>query len=328
MSNFLLNVADLLMDNANNKRLIILINNLFESFKKISNDMRDDEYSSSNVGTSNSFGDEQLDIDVKTNDIIFESLKNSGVVHVGSSEETPIEVECYPSYNLEKDKGFSVAFDPLDGSSIIECNFAVGTICGIWEGHGIKNKKCSDMVCSMMSIYGPKTSLIIAFDKKITKTNEYKCLELVFKENNWVITKESIQLEDDGKIFAPGNYGSAKENKNYKKVMDYWLDNKYKLRYSGGLVPDIYHLLIKKKGIFTYFSNKKQNAKLRLIYEILPISLIVKACNGVSLICNNDENHSEIDEDKVIDDLGERVNVCYGSKNEVEIFKEIYYKVN
>ena len=328
MSNFLLNMGDLLIDNANNKRLIILINNLLESFKKIADDMRDDKYSSSNVGTSNSFGDEQLDIDVKTNDIIFESLKNSGVVHVGSSEETPIEVECNPTYQLEKDKGFSVAFDPLDGSSIIECNFAVGTICGIWEGYGLKNKKCSDMVCSMMSIYGPKTALIIAFDKKLTKTGEYNCIELVFKENNWVITKESIEFEDEGKLFSPGNYGAIKENKKYKKAIDYWTKNKYKLRYSGGLVPDIYQLLIKKKGIFTYFSNKKQNAKLRLIYEILPISLIVKACNGVSLICNNDEKHTEIDEDKIIDDLGERVNVCYGSKNEVERFKEIYYKVN
>ena len=328
MSNFLLNIGDILTNNPNNKRLVILINNLMESFKKISDDMCNDKYSSNNVGTSNSFGDEQLDIDVKTNDIIFNSLQNSGVVHIGSSEETPIEVECNPSYNLEKDKGFSVAFDPLDGSSIIECNFAVGTICGIWEGYGIKNKKCSDMVCSMMSVYGPKTALILAFDKKLTKSNEYKCFELILKDDNWYISKESIELENEGKIFAPGNYGAIKENKNYKKAIDYWINNKYRLRYSGGLVPDIYHILVKKKGIFTYFSNKSQNAKLRLIYEILPISLIVKACNGVSLVCNNDEKHTEIDEDKIIDDLGERVNVCYGCKDEVEKFKEIYYKLN
>ncbi len=31
-------------------------------------------------------------------------------------------------------KGYSVAFDPLDGSSIIDTNFAVGTIWGIWPG--------------------------------------------------------------------------------------------------------------------------------------------------------------------------------------------------
>lgn len=328
MSNFLLNINNLLIDNTNNKQLIILINNLLESFKKISSDMRDDKYLSSNVGTNNSFGDQQLDIDIKTNNIIFESLKKSNVVHIGSSEETPIEVDCNPSNDLEKDKGFSVAFDPLDGSSIIDCNFAVGTICGIWEGCGIKNKKCSDMVCSMISVYGPKTTLIIAFDKRLTKSNEYKCLELVFKENVWIITEESIQLKNEGKIFAPGNYSAVNKNENYKKVVDYWMKNNYKLRYSGGLVPDIYHILVKRKGIFTYFSNKSQNAKLRLIYEILPISLIVNACNGKSLICSNEDGHCEISPDKIIDDLGETVNVCYGSKDEVEKFKEIYYEVN
>jgi sedoheptulose-bisphosphatase len=48
-------------------------------------------------------------------------LRSSGLVHVASSEETPIEVDCGGT-------GYSVAFDPLDGSSIIDANFAVGTI--------------------------------------------------------------------------------------------------------------------------------------------------------------------------------------------------------
>ena len=30
--------------------------------------------------------------------------------------------------------GYSVAFDPLDGSSIVDTNFAVGTIFGVWPG--------------------------------------------------------------------------------------------------------------------------------------------------------------------------------------------------
>jgi sedoheptulose-bisphosphatase len=32
-------------------------------------------------------------------------------------------------------RGYSVAFDPLDGSSIIDSNFAVGTIWGTWPGN-------------------------------------------------------------------------------------------------------------------------------------------------------------------------------------------------
>lgn len=35
---------------------------------------------------------------------------------------------------LPTGNGFSVAFDPLDGSSIVDTNFSVGTIFGIWPG--------------------------------------------------------------------------------------------------------------------------------------------------------------------------------------------------
>lgn len=69
----------------------------------------------------NDFGDEQLAIDVLADKVIFDNLEASGVVATGSSEEVPVEKPI-------TDGGkFSVAFDPLDGSSIIDTNFSVGT---------------------------------------------------------------------------------------------------------------------------------------------------------------------------------------------------------
>ena len=47
------------------------------------------------------------------------------------SEEVPEPVD------LQGD-GFSVAFDPLDGSSIVDTNFTVGTIFGVWPGDKLK----------------------------------------------------------------------------------------------------------------------------------------------------------------------------------------------
>lgn len=69
----------------------------------------------------NDFGDEQLAIDVLADKVIFDNLKSSGVVATASSEENPTEIE------LSSNGSFSVAFDPLDGSSIIDTNFSVGT---------------------------------------------------------------------------------------------------------------------------------------------------------------------------------------------------------
>lgn len=69
----------------------------------------------------NDFGDEQLAIDVLADKVIFDNLEASGVVAIGSSEEVPEEKPITPGGK------FSVAFDPLDGSSIIDTNFSVGT---------------------------------------------------------------------------------------------------------------------------------------------------------------------------------------------------------
>lgn len=69
----------------------------------------------------NDFGDEQLAIDVLADKLIFDNLMASGVVATASSEEVPVEKPMSP------DGKFSVAFDPLDGSSIIDTNFSVGT---------------------------------------------------------------------------------------------------------------------------------------------------------------------------------------------------------
>lgn len=69
----------------------------------------------------NDFGDEQLAIDVLADKVIFDNLAASGVVAIASSEEVPEEKP------ITAGGKFSVAFDPLDGSSIIDTNFSVGT---------------------------------------------------------------------------------------------------------------------------------------------------------------------------------------------------------
>jgi hypothetical protein len=49
------------------------------------------------------------------------------VCKLACSEEVPEPVDM-------GGEGFCVAFDPLDGSSIVDTNFSVGTIFGVWPG--------------------------------------------------------------------------------------------------------------------------------------------------------------------------------------------------
>jgi fructose-1,6-bisphosphatase I len=63
----------------------------------------------------------------------------------------------------------------------------------------------------------------------------------------------------------------------------------YKLRYSGGLVPDINQILIKKGGLFTYPALKKSpKGKLRLLFELQAMAFIMEQAGGMAIDGNQD----------------------------------------
>lgn len=78
------------------------------------------------VTTQNQFGKIQKDIDLKADEIIFKHLKESGVVYGAISEENPV-------VNVLNDKGsYTVSFDPIDGSGVVDANFSIASTFAIW----------------------------------------------------------------------------------------------------------------------------------------------------------------------------------------------------
>ena len=116
-----------------------VLRELLYSCRIIGSSLRDGAFSALLTGTENAFGDKQLDVDVQADAVLFAALARSGLVHVAASEECPVEVACGGT-------GYSVAFDPLDGSSVVDCNFAVGTIAGVWPGNGLLNRRGREQV--------------------------------------------------------------------------------------------------------------------------------------------------------------------------------------
>ncbi len=55
-----------------------------------------------------------------------------------------------------------MAFDPLDGSSIVDTNFSVGTIFGVWPGDKLTGITGRQQAAAGMGIYGPRTVFCIA----------------------------------------------------------------------------------------------------------------------------------------------------------------------
>ena len=297
-----------------------LLHNLLAAVREIGNVMRNGGYGHDVVGSTNSFGDEQLDADIKTDEVMFRHLRASGVVHVGSSEETPVETPCGGS---GPGLGFSVAFDPLDGSSIIGANFAVGTIAGVWPGNRLLNRTGAEQLASIIALYGPRVTVALAFNTAATVSGEKICCELTMLPHRWQLTTPQFNIREECKTFAPGNLRATADHANYNTLVSYWIDNKYTLRYSGGLVPDVYHILHKGGGVLSNASSPSAKAKLRLLYECAPIALIIEAAGGMSCACASEAGEADGPEsvlNVVISDLDKRIGVCFGSKVEVQRF--------
>jgi len=109
--------------------LVLLFHSLAHATQHISGHLRND--SVTQLRSRNKFGDTQLSVDVIADTIVFEHLKSSKVVSFASSEENSNVISINSSF-ADSHHFYSVTFDPLDGSSIIDANFAVGSIFSIW----------------------------------------------------------------------------------------------------------------------------------------------------------------------------------------------------
>lgn len=280
---------------------------LFDSCKEIAYKVR--TASCDKMACFNEFGDEQLAIDILANEVLFTNLKESGVIATASSEETPTE-------DPMGGEGYSVAFDPLDGSSIIDTNFAVGTIFGIWPGSKLTGVSGRDLAGAGIAVYGPRTTMTIAIDG-VPGAHEFLLVDdFTAKHGQWVKTN-TFEVIGEGKLFAPGNLRAIQDNPGYNDLYNIWLKEKYQLRYTGGMVPDVNQIMVKGKGVFVNPASPSAKAKLRLLYEVAPIGYIIEKAGGKS----SNGNGSVLD--LIVKETEDRTQVAYGSAMEVERFEEM-----
>ena len=60
----------------------------------------------------------------------------------------------------------------------------------------------------------------------------------------WSLHREKIRIAEKN-VFAPANLKAAAGNEAYAELIQEWMAAKFTLRYTGGLVPDIHHILTK-----------------------------------------------------------------------------------
>lgn len=222
--------------------------------------------SQNKAGTKNTYGEEQMELDKWADEILVNGLRWNRLVRYIATEEQPDIIEVDVPRNQ-----FGVVIDPLDGSSLIDVNLAVGTIIGIYPGHVLDQGK--NMIAAMYILYGPLTTLTL------TIGNGNGVHDFVMDEKGeFNLTEENIKIPD-GKIYAPGALRRDYIPEHTKFIENLEKDG-YKLRYSGSFVADV-HQILHKGGVFTYPGFKgKDKGKLRLLFEANPMGKIVTEAGG------------------------------------------------
>ncbi|MGL2550217.1 class 1 fructose-bisphosphatase [Helicobacter pylori] len=233
--------------------IVIEIISLLEKGVKKAQEILEKPDAGSYTQLENSSGDTPIKADLALDKFLEETfLSLENIKSVFSEEkETPVTKE---------NGSYLIAYDPLDGSSVMEANFLVGTIIGVYE----KDYKAQNLVASLYVVFGHKIELVVALDK---------VYRYAFYQNKFHFI-ETIVLENKGKIVASG--GNQKDfSLGLKKALEGFFAENYRLRYSGSMVADVHHVLIKKGGMFSY-----PQKKLRKLFEVFPLALIIEKAKG------------------------------------------------
>ncbi|AJC87671.1 class 1 fructose-bisphosphatase [Campylobacter insulaenigrae] len=276
-----------------------IIQNIQKAIIEISQELRylkDFDYTTS----QNATGDTQLKLDVKSDEIITKFLKQAKGIKSLISEEKQEQML------LNENEEYVVAYDPLDGSSLVDVNFSIGSIFAIYKNEA----KAKQLKASVYAIYGVRLELVVCIDiPKLYRLNQ---------NNEFVFVKDLI-LSEKGKINASG--GTQKNWSNiHRNFIKSLFDEGYRLRYSGAMVSDLHQILLKGGGLFSYPSTSDApNGKLRAYFEVFPFAFIFEKANGFS---SDGKNNSLLDLE--FDKIHANTPCFLGSKYEIEKLKQVY----
>jgi fructose-1,6-bisphosphatase I len=236
------------------------------------------------AGVVNSTGDEQKKLDILSNEMMINALVHSGVCSVLVSEENEDPIIVPPG----KQGKYCVAFDPLDGSSNIDCNVSVGTIFSVYQtaSGGLGNvddllRSGSDCICAGYAAYSSAVELVFTF--RGGHVHGF-CLDATIGE--FIRTREKMAFpEDGGKLIYSVNEGNSQQwDEPIKAVIAGFKSGPkpYTSRYVGSMVADI-HRTILYGGIYLYPTNTTSpKGKLRLLYEGIPMAMIIEQAGGIA----------------------------------------------
>jgi fructose-1,6-bisphosphatase I len=257
-------------------------------------------------------GETVLKMDRYADEVILECLGYRDQVSVMVSEENQQPVI---TKNVAEGK-YVVLFDPLDGSSNLDCNVAVGTIFAIY-GRRPGGSPMADvlqpgsrMLAAGYVLYSSST--VLAY----TTGAGVHMFTLDPEIGAYLLSNEHVVLPTTGSRILSCNEANAESFPEGIRRYLAWTKTRqagpYVSRYIGSLVADFHRTLV-KGGVFLYPPTEKQpKGKLRLLYECNPMAFLAEQAGGAA----SDGTGRILD--RIPTDLHERTPLYLGGRSEVD----------
>jgi fructose-1,6-bisphosphatase I len=271
-------------------------------------------------GAVNVSGDEVKKLDVYADKAIYRMNDHTGRVCVMASEEQEEIIPIPDKFASERAK-YVLMFDPLDGSSNIDCNASIGTIFSIHlrrsEGAHGTLEDCLQpgrkQVAAGYVIYGSSTVMVY------TTGHGVHGFTLDSTLGEFLLSHEDIKIPHVGKIYSINERDTHSWTENLRRYIAWLKEDDAATRrprtsrYIGSMISDVHRTLI-KGGIFMYPGTvKKSDGKLRLQYEVNPLAFVVEQAGGQAIT---------EDGQRVLDlqptELHQRTPIFMGSKEDVD----------
>lgn len=241
------------------------------------------------AGTMNVQGEEVKKLDIYANDQFVGVLRH-GISCAGIASEELDDILVFDD-EISNNSKYVCLFDPLDGSSNIDVNVAIGTIFSVFRRITPKGTPVTladflqagnRQIAAGYVIYGSSTILVYGTRRGVNG------FTLDPSIGEFTLSHPDIKCPVDGKMYSVnhGNFFQYSEGvQQYITVCQQKTAHNggpYTQRYIGSMVSDVHRNLI-KGGIFMYPSLKdKPEGKLRLLYECNPFAFIIEIAGGIA----------------------------------------------
>ena len=275
-------------------------------------------------GQTNVQGEVHKPLDVLSNEIFLRMNEWNGHLAGMASEEMDDPKQIPTAYPRGK---YLLVFDPLDGSSNIDVNVAVGSIFSILRapqdvidsGRDVIEadflQPGTQQVAAGYAIYGPSTMLVL------TVGNGVAGFTLNPNLGEFVLTHPELKVPADTSEFAINSSNSRFWEPPVKRYVDECLAGRtgprgrdFNMRWIASMVAEA-HRIMMRGGVFMYPRDTKDPSKpgrLRLLYEANPIGMIMEQAGGR---CSTGRQPML---GVTPTSLHQRIGLIFGSKNEVE----------